>query len=165
MLLSVRIKRLTAATLLLGSIVLGLTFFLGSGQAASSPAGGAHTCSAADKQFLLTVQSNMQQLSYWSDSLHSGDAAPAVVIKQSNAEAAQVWASEPTDPSLVTSRSLLRKMFLEYAQAVRAKALGTSPGGHVQTAYQMANNVHELLVQAQPGMTAKGCDLSPLLQA
>jgi hypothetical protein len=161
----VRFRRLTAATLVLGSIVLGLTFFMGSGQAASSPRGGVHTCSAADKQFLLTVDSNMQLLSYWSDSFTSGDATPGVVIKQARAEAAQVWASTPTDPSLLTARSLLRKMFLEYGMAVKSKAMGGSPGTHVQTAYQLANDVHELLVQAQPGMTQKGCDLAPLLQA
>ena len=165
MVFPVRIRRLLAATLACASIVLGLSFLMGSGKAASSPAGGAHTCSAADKQFLLTVQSNMQQLSYWSDSLATGDAAPVVVIKQARAEAAQVWASTPTDPSLLTSRSLLRKMFLEYGLAVRAKALGASPGAHVRTTYQLANDVHELLAQAQPGMTAKGCNLVPLLQA
>lgn len=138
---------------------------MGSGEAASRPAGGTHTCSAADKQFLLTVQSNMTQLGYWSDSLQSGDASPAVVIKQARAESGQVWSSTPTDPSLATARSLLRKMFLEYGAAVKAKALGDSPGAHVRTAYTLANGVHELLVQAQPGMTAKGCNLAPLLSA
>jgi hypothetical protein len=56
-------------------------------------------------------------------------------------------------------------MFLEYGAAVKAKALGTPPGVHVRTAYTLANGVHELLVQAQPGMTAKGCDLTPLLKS
>jgi len=56
-------------------------------------------------------------------------------------------------------------MFLEYAAAVKAKALGNSPGNHVRNAYTLANGVHELLVQAQPGMTAQGCNLAPLLQA
>jgi hypothetical protein len=56
-------------------------------------------------------------------------------------------------------------MFLEYGAAVHAKAAGQSPGLHVRNAYSLANGVHELLVQAQPGMNAKGCDLTPLLNA
>jgi hypothetical protein len=155
-------RRLIAATLTCTSIVLGIAVLAGSGRAASKPA-AAHTCSAPDKQFLSTVQSNMTQLGYWSDSLNTGDASPGVVIKQARAEAEQVTATEPTDMSMVTARSLLRKMFLEYADAVRAKARGASPGAHVRNAYTLANGVHELLVQAQPGMTAKGCNLAPLL--
>jgi hypothetical protein len=164
MLLLVQLRRLIAATLVCASVVLGLSFLMGSGQA-STRAAAKDTCSAADKQFLTTVSSNMTQLGYWSDSLTSGDATPALVIKQARAESNQVAASTPTDPSLLTSRSLLRKMFLEYAAAVRAKALGNSPGNHVRNAYTLANGIHELLLQAEPGMTAQGCNLAPLLQA
>jgi hypothetical protein len=161
---AVQLRRLTAATLVCAAVVLGLSVLIGTPEAA--PAGGvaaAHTCSAADKQFLGTVSSNMEQLQYWSDSLQSGDVTPAVVIKQARAESQQVAVTGPTDPSLQTARSLLREMFLEYAAAVKARALGDPPGPHVRTAYQLADGVHELLVQAQPGMTAKGCDLTPLL--
>ena len=164
MVLLVQLRRLIAATLVCASVVLGISFLMGSGRAAAKPT-AADTCSAADKQFLSTVQSNMTQLSYWSDSLQSGDATASVVIKQARSEAAQVWAAQPTDPYLTTSRSLLRKMFVEYALAVRAKALGESPGEHVRTVYSLANDVHELLVMAQPGMTSRGCNLAPLLSA
>lgn len=163
---SVRIKRLTAATLICVSLVLGISMLVGAGKAQSS--GGparTHTCSAADKQFLQTVESNMTQLGYWSDELVSGDVAPGVVIKQTHSEAMQVDATSPTDQSLSTARSLLRKMFLEYGAAVKAKALGNSPGRHVQTAYSLANAVHDLLVAEQPEMSSKGCDLSALLAA
>jgi hypothetical protein len=124
-----------------------------------------HTCSAADKQFLQTVQSNMTQLGYWSDSLLSGDATPAEVIKQTVSESRQIGATSPTDQSLMTARSLLRKMFLEYGAAVHAKALGNRPGKHVQLAYTLANGVHDLLVDAQPQMASMGCDVTPLLGA
>ena len=163
MLRLVQFRRLIAATLVCASVVLGLSFLIGSGRA-STRATANDTCSAADKQFLATVSSNMTQLGYWSDSLSTGDATPALVIKQSKAEAAQVYATRPTDPSLFTSRSLLRKMFLEYGAAVKTKALGGSPGDHVRNAYTLANGVHELLLQAQPGMTALGCNLAPLLE-
>jgi hypothetical protein len=164
MLIPVRIRRLIAATLVCASVVLGLSFLIGSGQAASAGT-LTHTCSVTDKQFMTTVRSNMDQLDYWSESFQSGDVAPGVVIKQAKAESDQVAATAPADPSLLTARSLLRKMFLEYGAAVHAKAAGQSPGLHVRNAYSLANGVHDLLVQAQPGMTAKGCDLTPLLNA
>src|SRR5579884_2376125 len=126
MAVSVRIRRLFAATVVSACVVLGISMLVGAGRAQSSTGTSAisHTCSVTDKQFLQTVVSNMTQLSYWSDELQSGDATPAIVIKQSVAESKQVGATGPTDPYLLTARSLLRKMFLEYAAAVRAKALG-----------------------------------------
>jgi hypothetical protein len=136
---------------------------IGAGHAAAGPTSQKHTCSAADKQFLQTVQANMTELGYWSDSLLSGDATPGLVIRQTNAESRQVGATAPTDVSLQTARSLLRKMFLEYGAAVHAKALGNAPGRHVQTAYTLANAVHDLLVDAQPPMASMGCDVTPLL--
>jgi hypothetical protein len=162
---SVRIRRLTAATLVCSSLVLGVSMLIGAGHAAAGPASRKHTCSAADKQFLQTVQSNMTQLGYWSDSLLSGDATPGIVITQTGAESRQIGATSPTDISLLTARSLLRKMFLEYGAAVHAKALGNAPGRHVQTAYTLANGVHDLLVDAQPQMAGMGCDVTPLLGA
>jgi hypothetical protein len=162
----VHLRRLTATALACGALVFALSFLVGTPQAA--PAGGvstAHTCSALDRQFLQTVSSNMEQLQYWSDSLQARDVAPAVVIRQARAESRQVAVTAPTDPSLQTARSLLRKMFLEYGAAVRAKTLGRSPGTHVRNAYTLANGVHELLVQAEPGMTAQGCDLAQVLNA
>lgn len=164
MLLPVRFRRLTAATLVCAALVLGVSFLLGSGRAQASASTVKHTCSAADKQFLQTARDNMTQLGYWGDELVSGDATPALVIKQSRSEADQIGATRPIDPSLRTASSLLRKMFVEYAAAVRAKALGSSPGVHVQTAYTLANAVHDLLVAAQPALAPQGCDVAPLLQ-
>jgi hypothetical protein len=165
MLISVRIRRLTAATLVCAGLVLGVSVLLGTGRAqASSAASVKHVCSMADRQFLQVARDNMTQLGYWGDELVSGDATPAVVIKQSRSESDQIAATRPTDPSLGTARSLLRKMFLEYGAAVRAKALGSSPGVHVQTAYTLANAVHDLLVAAQPALAPQGCDVTPLLQ-
>jgi hypothetical protein len=159
---SVRLRRLITTTITCAAVVLGLSVLLGSGraQATSQPT---HKCSITDKHFIDTVKSNMTQLVYWSEALTSGDAAPGVVIKQALAESRQVAATGPTDLTLVASRSLLRKMFVEYAGAVKAKALGASPGVHVRNAYTLANHVHDLLVAAQPGLLAQGCDVTPLL--
>jgi len=163
MLQSVRIRRLTAVTLVCAALVLGVFTLLGSSRASASTASIHHVCSLADKQFLQTTRDNMTQLGYWADELVGGDATPALVIKQSRSEAAQIAATRPTDPSLRTAGSLLRKMFLEYADAVHAKAHGSSPGKHVQMAYTLANAVHDLLVGAQPALAPQGCDVTPLL--
>jgi hypothetical protein len=167
MLVPVRIRRLTAATLVCATLVLGVSMLVAAGHAGVGNAAGnrQHTCSVLDRQFIQTVQSQMTQLGYWSDELVAGNVRPGTVIRQTRSESRQVAATGPTDPSLLTARSLLRKMFLEYGAAVRAKALGGSPGLHVQTAYTLANAVHDLLVDAQPALRAEGCEVAPLLTA
>lgn len=159
-----RIRRLSLATLACASIVLGISFLLGSGRAASSrPI--QHTCTPADQQFLQTVVQNMTQLGYWGSELTAGDATAATVIAQARTEAQQVQATAPADASLRQTRSLLGGMFSEYAAAIRTKTHGGDAGKHMGQAYQYANTIHDVLVAAQPAMAAKGCDLSPLLQA
>jgi hypothetical protein len=125
----------------------------------------AHTCSLADKQFVQTVSTNMFQLSYWSDQLVKGEATPAVVVKQTKSGSAQVDATRPTDPTLEKTRPLLKAMFLSYAKAVRARAHGGNAGLPMGIAYQLANDVHDLLASAQPALAAKGCDLGVLLSS
>jgi hypothetical protein len=162
---SVQIRRLSAATLICAVLVLGESMLIGAGHASSGRPPQQHTCSAADKQFLQTVVSNMTQLTYWSEAWLSGEETPATVVKQTVAESQQIGATSPTDISLLTARSLLRKMFLEYADAVHAKAIGKQPGRHIMTARTLANGVHDLLVDAQPQMASMGCDVTPLLSA
>jgi hypothetical protein len=157
-------RRLLAATVVCASAVLGMALVVGSGHAASGHTVD-HTCSATDRQFVQTVSSNMQQLDYWARELGSKDATPMEVIKQARSESLQIEATSPSDPSLRATRSLLGKMFLEYALAVKAQALGGDAGRHMGVAYELANYVHQVLVDAQPVLLPKGCDLAPLLQA
>jgi hypothetical protein len=152
------------ATAVCASIVLGISLLVGSGRAASSRT-GPHTCSATDRQFVSTVQSNMQQLDYWARELELGSAEPTEVTRQASAESLQVEATSPTDPSLRATRSLIGKMLREYGLAVRAQSLGGNAGKHMGVAYELANYVHQVLTDAQPALLAKGCDLAPLLQA
>jgi hypothetical protein len=124
----------------------------------------AHTCSLADKQFVQTVSTNMFQLSYWSDQLLKGDATPAVVVKQTKSGSGQVDATRPTDPTLQKTRPLLKAMFLNYARGVYRQAHGGNAGHPMGVAYQLANDVHDLLADAQPALAAKGCDITVLLR-
>jgi hypothetical protein len=158
----VALRRLFAAIVVCASVVLGAALLVGSGHAASGHSID-HTCSAVDKQFVSTVSSNMQQLDYWARELGTKDATPMEVIKQARAESHQVEATSPTDPSLRATRSLIGKMFDEYALAVKAQALGGDAGKHMGIAYELANYVHQVLVDAQPDLQSKGCDLAPLL--
>lgn len=157
-------RRLLAATVVCASVVFGAALLVGSGHAAPGHTVD-HTCSATDRQFVQTVSSNMQQLDYWARELGSKDATPMEVIKQSRSESLQIEATSPSDPSLRATRSLLGKMFREYALAVKAQALGGDAGKHMGVAYELANYVHQVLVDAQPDLQSKGCDLAPLLQA
>jgi hypothetical protein len=75
--LAVQIRRLIVATSACAAVVFGATFLVGSGRAQAGRQDVTHTCSAADKQFIDTVRSNMTQLAYWSDSLLHEDVAPA----------------------------------------------------------------------------------------
>ena len=157
-------RRLIAAMVVCIAAVLGFTLLASSSHAAANRKVD-HTCSATDKQFVWTVASNMQQLEYWSRQLQSGSASNADVIGQARNESQQIESTSPTDPSLHAVRSLLTKMFSEYALAIRAKAHGGDAGKHMGAAYEDANYVHDVLVDAQPTLMAKGCDLTSLLQA
>jgi hypothetical protein len=122
-----------------------------------------HTCSLTDKQFIQTVRSNLTQLAYWSDALLKADVDPKVVVKQAKAEAGQIDATRPSDPTLEQTRGLLRSMFTAYGRAVAAKIHGGNAGIPMHTAYTLANNVHDLLAGAQPALAARGCDPAILL--
>ena len=157
-------KRLTAATLALCAIVFGASVLVGNSRA-SSGAKLSYICSAADRQFIDTVTSQLMQLSYWSDSLVSHDVAPAVVVKQARAESEQVGATRPQDRTLHATRDLISSMFLEYSKAVSASAKNKSSDIHMQNAWRLATASHKLLAGAQSPLAGQGCDVAPLLQS
>ena len=156
------LKRLSAATLVTSAVLAGASFLVAKGHAESTPM-TTYRCSAADRQFLATVSTNLMQLGYWSDALVSRDVAPAVVVRQAKAEAAQVAATRPEDRTLHASRDLIGSMFLEYSRAVAVTAHGRDAAVHMATAWRLANAVHSLLAGASAGLGAQGCDVAPLL--
>jgi hypothetical protein len=160
----VQTRRFIVATFACAALVFGGTFLVGSSRAQAGRRQVTHTCSAPDRQFLNTVSSNMTQLAYWSDSLVHDDVEPGVVVKQARAEAAQVDATRPTDPTLEQTRGLLRAMFIAYGRAIAAKMHGGNAGVPMRTAYVLANGVHDLLATAQPALAVRGCDPALLLQ-
>jgi hypothetical protein len=54
-------------------------------------------------------------------------------------------------------------MFREYGQAVRARTHNREAGPHIYRAYGLANFARDILVQAQPKLSERGCDVAGLL--
>jgi hypothetical protein len=126
-------------------------------------AGLAHTCSATDKQFISTAQLNIASLDLWAQQYLSGEVKARVVVDQARKAAETVSGTQPRDPSLVKTRRLLDAMFTEYGRAIQARSRHRDAGPHMYRAYGLANFAHDVLVQAQPGLKAQGCDIAPLL--
>jgi hypothetical protein len=136
-----------------------LVFILGgNGRAAI-----AHTCSATDRQFLSTAQLNMAALTSISEDYLHGDAKAADVLQQADSGLTGLGNTNPSDPSLSKTRSILRAMFTEYARAIRADSHHHDPGKYMFRAYGLANFAHDVLEEANPALSKRGCDVSPLL--
>jgi hypothetical protein len=152
--LHVRVLRLTAAAMLILCALL-LT------GCARAPL--AHTCSATDKHFIGTTQTNMDMLGYWSSNLQTGEAQPSEVIRETKAAVVRVTNTNPTDPSLAQTRQIVRVMLVEYWRAIAAQSEHGSAGKHMMRAYGLANFAHDVLLQAEPALQSKGCNVSTLL--
>ena len=149
------IKRLTAAGAVIG--VLGVTV----GGFAQAPL--AHSCSVSDKQFISVAQVNVAALGAWSEDYVKGEAESSEVIAEARAAAKRVAGTAPTDPSLSTTRALMKAMFTEYGRAIAADAHHHNAGRYMYRAYGLANFARDVLVQAEPALRARGCDVGPLL--
>jgi hypothetical protein len=149
-----------AAGLALAIFVTGSLVLLvgGKGRAAV-----AHTCSATDRQFLSTAQLNMAALGSLSEDYLHGNAKAGDVIEQTQTAVAGLQNTEPSDPSLSKTRSIMRAMFVEYGRAIRAHSKHHDAGTYIYRAYGLANFAHDVLAQAQPALDKRGCDVSPLL--
>jgi hypothetical protein len=146
---------LAVAIFAMGSMVLLVG---GNGRAAVI-----HTCSATDRQFIGTAQLNMAALGSLSEDYLHGNAKADDVIEQTQAAVSGLRNTDPSDPSLSKTRAILRAMFLEYGRAIRADQRHHDPGKYIYRAYGLANFAHDVLAQAQPALSERGCDVSPLL--
>jgi hypothetical protein len=122
-----------------------------------------HTCSATDRQFLSAAQLNMAALGTLSQDYLQGDAEADDVILQADSAVTSLVNTNPSDPSLSKTRTILRAMFLNYGRAIRADKKHHDPGKYIYRAYGLANFAHDVLSQARPALAERGCDVSPLL--
>jgi hypothetical protein len=123
----------------------------------------AHTCSAADRQFIQEARDNMTALGLWAQEYESGDARAAELVSEARREEKTVRAMGPTDPSLEQTRHLMIGMLAEYAKAIELQQHHGNAGPHMFRAYGLANYAHGVLARAQPALLARGCDLTDLL--
>jgi hypothetical protein len=132
----------------------------GCGQGSAS---AAHTCSATDRDFLSTAQLNMTALNVWAEDYLHGAVKPIVVVRQARNAAKIVSNTTPSDPSLEQTKVLMNAMFNEYATAILVKSKHRNPGRHIYRAYGLANFAHDVLAEAEPALSERGCDIAPLL--
>ena len=153
---------LTAAGLLLCA---NLALFGASRTVSAAPPRGPvhHTCSATDRHFISTVQTNVTAIGLWDDQFARGEASARDVLREIRNARARLDATDPTDPSLDKTRELLRAMYSEYSRAVVSKARGKDATDHLLRTYGLANFARDVLVEARDELYDNGCDVGPLL--
>jgi hypothetical protein len=150
-----------------GLIAAGLALFAaavlltGGGRAESATI--AHTCSATDKQFIRSAELNMVALGLWGEQYREGEVTAAEVVAEARKAAKRIDKLEPSDPSLLKTRSLVAGMITEYGRAMFAKSKEKDAGQHMYRAYGLANFARDVLVDAAPELQSRGCDVSGLL--
>jgi hypothetical protein len=150
---------ITAAALLV-MLGIGLGVYVSSGVEEAE----AHTCSAVDKRFIQTAGTNMTAFTLWSDGFRTGDLGADEVAQEADDAARRVEYVKPHDPSLKLSQRLIDGMFREYGQAVSLAAKERERAGiHMHRAYGLADFAREVLLEAQPELSKRGCDVAPLL--
>ncbi len=122
-----------------------------------------HSCGATDQKFIQTASVDVTALGALTADFQSGLADPDEVAQQAFEAAKRVTHVEPHDYSLRTAQRYLDGMFREYGEAVTMQAKGEDAGQRMYRAYGLANFAHDVLVQAQPALLQRGCDVGPLL--
>jgi hypothetical protein len=148
----------------LGSLlafVIALTYATSSRARPGGPV--SHTCSVTDRAFIDGAKTNVDAIDLWGQQYLDGDVGAAEVAAESARAAKIVGATSPTDPSLAQTRIVLVAMFTAYGKAMEQRAKHRDAGDHIFHAYGLANFAHDVLVKAEPALTKRGCDVSPLL--
>jgi hypothetical protein len=122
-----------------------------------------HSCGATDQKFIQTASVDVTALGVLNADYQSGFAEADEVAQQAFDAAKRVTHVEPKDFSLRTAQKYLDGMFREYGEAVSMQADGKDASDRMYRAYGLANFAHDVLVQAQPDLLQRGCDVGPLL--
>jgi hypothetical protein len=86
------------------------------------------------------------------------------VASEAKDAAKRITYVKPLDPALKQSQKLIDGMFREYSRAVTLAAKERDRAGiHMQRSYGLANFARDVLLQAQPELMKRGCDVGPLL--
>lgn len=159
-------SRADALSVLRRLSVIAATLFLcacASGCSEGASQARVHSCGATDQKFIQTASVDVTALGSLTADYQSGLAGPDEVAQQAFEAAKRVTHVTPNDFSLLTAQRYLDGMFREYGEAVRMQAKGEDAGERMYRAYGLANFAHDVLVQAQPALLKRGCDVGPLL--
>jgi len=153
-------RGLTAAGLVIAAVVL----MAGGRGGAAGHTTAAHSCTALDKQFVKAASLSSTSIMLLGQDYSAGDVEPKDAIYETQQAMIGIDITDPQDASLKLVKSLMHGMFVEYGRAIRAQWKGKGdPGEHMYRSYSLANYAHQVLLQAQPGLEAKGCPLADLL--
>ncbi|HEY6963154.1 MAG TPA: hypothetical protein VI408_14790 [Gaiellaceae bacterium] len=145
--------------------VLACVLVVIGGQRHSASAGPVeHTCGLTDRQFIDDYQQQVTLVEMYGDDFVHGAAKGKDVVAVARGAAASVRRGRPLDPSLQLARKYARAMFLQYADAVTARDAGSTAAREMYLAQQIGARLKDVLAEAQPGLAAKGCDVSDLLE-
>ena len=142
-------------------LVAGAVFMAVQGHASARAV--AHSCGLTDRQFISNYAVELESVGmYGSDYVH-GSANAEDVIAAAREAARSVRSSAPFDPSLQTVKRFGPVMFLDYADAVQAREDGKPARREMVLAFTIGERVQTVLREAQPALSAAGCDVSDLL--
>jgi len=160
-----RVAVLDRAYVLIGEdgALVSVGAILASTGRSSAPTAIVHTCGLTDRQFLSNYQVQLAAVGMYGDDFLHGSAKAQEVIDAAREAARVVRTSAPQDPSLLVVRHYAPAMFLEFGRAVKARAAGKNASPAMYRSYSISTHVNDVLREAQPGLAAAGCDVTPLL--
>jgi hypothetical protein len=143
-------------------LVAGAVFLAVQGRA-SARTTVVHSCGLTDRQFISNYAIELESVGMYGDDYVHGSAEAGDVIAAAQEAARTVRSSAPFDSSLQTVKRYAPVMFLEYADAVRAREDGRAARREMVLAFSIGARVQEVLREAQPALAAAGCDVTDLL--
>jgi hypothetical protein len=105
----------------------------------------------------------MTALGIWGDDYRRGEATVAEVIAEARRATVRVETLNPSDPALRKTKMFMAAMLAEYGRAMVAKSKQKDASSHMYRAFGLANFAHDVLVDAEPELLRRGCDVSSLL--
>ena len=130
-----------------------------------TPAADTYVCSVTDRGFVNAAKVNLPAFSTWRDDYAAGGVDHATFAAIARETRTLIERPEPRDRSLGQARLLIGAMLSEYDKGAMERAaggLGAKPLLHAQ---QLSGSVRGHLAEISAGLSAVGCDISPLFAA
>lgn len=147
-----------------GLLVAAAALVAGGRAEPARTSGVTHICGALDKQFIRAAVLSNTSVELLGRDYIGGDISARDALAQTREAALGLRLTNPRDPSLKLTRSLMHGMVVEYGRAIRARWKGGDAGSHMYRSYSLANYAHEVLTDAEPALARQGCPLAELLQ-